>query len=232
MLAMLKAGIAAKCPTHIGFYPSFGSTRNFYVPLLEKAWAKYTDAYPENRAYGIEDAGYKGLTGTPANRFMQAMTGLDGHVQWRRTKGWDQELSLKIFRCILLRMPCVVSTGLASMTDIGNVDKDGVLRNDAGDMGMGADGFTFTVIERKAPRRVVTFVNTHYYAIDNERTAAIDNSKAANVLDWEVVLRNPWNCNPIVSSNGVCEPGKDGELKVSMNTLFYTMNGVEWVQTS
>lgn len=220
------------CDAYLGAYPGTGlpvipARPVLYVPLLEKAWAKYTDAYPAKlRPQGSKAIGYPGIEGTSAALVMQALTGLQAQTYSRTKEGFDINFAIRILLCIVASRPCVFGTPNATtLAGLGVKKEPGpAIINEAGIIATNQDEDLYDVLE-DGTRRVLTFVGEHAYALDFENSDAIDGT-VKTFENAEVTIINPWQKN----YNFRLESSKEGSIRLKLKTLAFIMETVYWVQ--
>lgn len=219
-------------PDSTGVYPP---TNVFAMPFLEKAWAKYLDAYPEFRGTSTADAGlvgYSGTKSTPAHYAMAALTGGAPH-RADRLRG-DNNIKPYIpyqgymlgfaHACVSMKRPCVIST--PSVDDLGILgdvneyssvwlgpaeDRSGLispLGTDPKNPSLVVFDFHNT-FEKDGKTRSTTnvLVGNHAYTVDPTRSFWDPDLKKGRVT-----LLNPWGCNPVYGDNN-----NDGYCEYSLN---------------
>lgn len=234
-------------PGPLGNYPP---TDVFFMPLLEKAFAKFFDNTPDWSPQAHlplrNVSGYLGLTGTSPDKALAAITGGNPRSVWRSKPGFDGPLMAATVMCMTGKAPCVIDTGPHTLEGLGDSDGDGVIwLNPAGNAeqgfesgttsGMVADDLnnkTFTVIDfdqldDTGHSTAVTLVGMHAYAFDYQRT-----TKPPFTLpmeDWRIRLINPWGTNPLPWPGAVNPTGEwdnPGELTLSFRTFSQVIRAI------
>jgi hypothetical protein len=225
----------AVCPAEDGSYPP---TNVFFVPLLEKAFAKYIDAFPELRSSSATEAGwtgYKGLTGISPAVALATFTGGTPNVIFRDLESVAPVI-LQLLRCVRDDIICAVDTYEAgTLEGMGPKDDYGVVHL-LGDSGWAAPNtqwnqtVSYTLIDfdnlnAEGRSSLVQMIGTHAYGIDY----------AATPYPGIVKLLNPWGCNPVwEDQNGYCESEKaqKGGPRVELSLRVYAsmLRAVYWVE--
>lgn len=225
----------AVCPAADGSYPP---TNVFFVPLLEKAFAKYIDAFPELRSSSATEAGwtgYEGLSGISPGVTLAALTGGQPNVFFRDLNS-VAPIILQLLRCIRDDIICAVDTYNASTLDgMGPQDEYGVVHL-LGDSGWAASNnqwnqtLSYTLIDfdnlnAEGRSKLVQMIGTHAYGIDY----------AATSYPGIVKLLNPWGCNPVwEDKKGYCESeeARKGGPRVELSLRVYAsmLRAVYWVE--
>lgn len=223
--------VSGGCHPLLGYQRSLGERNYLYMPLIEKAFAKYFDAYPELSADGIftpETAGYVGMEGAPVANIFAAFTGGSPRT-WRRYPELEAsfegfpaqmqpELLVATYNCLTLDAPCTAAfppPGDLAAT-YGELDEFGSLfitppgQPSFGlitPLGSGVDGPTFNLydFDQLIDGRYSTqfnLVGGHAYAID--KTRSFWPTDGSSLRTGRVTLLNPWGCNPrYVPNNAV-----------------------------
>ncbi|CAK9785714.1 hypothetical protein CC85DRAFT_313985 [Cutaneotrichosporon oleaginosum] len=221
----------AALPGPLGNYPP---TPIFFMPLFEKAFAKFLDANPDWKSTLPNVTGYAGLEGVNPAYVLAAITGGTPVSVWRTRPGFDGPILSALLTCMRGTAPCAISTGNATTLEgLGTPDAGTIWLNPAGDAAMprgytpgdtsgmlasDAPGSpsTFTVIdfdqvnETPAGDRstVLTFVGNHAYGFDHSRST--DFPLPANInslLNVRMSALNPWGANPCQWPGGGCGDG-------------------------
>jgi hypothetical protein len=191
--------------------------------MIEKAFAKYFDAYPELSADEIitpETAGYVGLEGAPVANIFAAFTGGTPKTYARRPEldavlpGFPSQVQPDLFvatyRCLTQSAPCTAAFPPPSALEetYGTLDEFGSLfitppgQASFGlitPLGSDIEGPTFNVydfdqlIDGKYSTQY-NLVGGHAYAID--KTRSFWPTGGASLRTGRVTLLNPWGCNP------------------------------------
>lgn len=221
----------AVCPGPDGTYPP---TNVFFVPLLEKAFAKYIDAFPELRSPSTTEAGwtgYKGLTGIRPDVALAAFTGGTPNAIYRDLDS-VAPIILQLLRCIRDDVICAVDTYPAATLDgMGPKDEYGVVHL-LGDSGWAAPNtqwnqeVSYTLIDfdnlnAEGRSKVVEMIGLHAYGIDYATTP----------YPGIVKLLNPWGCNPTYSDqSGYCGSYEGGpRVELSLRVYASMLRAVYWV---
>ena len=210
------------CQLYMAARPGFAFPHALFVPLLEKAWAKYTDAHPDilrsEETRNANGVGYLGIVATDPSLALQALTGLQATEIRRMKNGLDQAFARAIVVCLISGRPCVLQTPVAGKVNgLGRRTPEGVSVN---------TNTVFTTqfdVTEKATGRAITFVGNHAYGLDVEKSDFAGKS----LEEAEVVVINPWgfNCN----TKG--EFVNDANLRIRLSTLALVMTAVWTVQT-
>lgn len=197
-------------------FPAANPTNVYFMPLLEKAWAKYLDAFPQYRypdvAKDPKAKGYAGIWSTPASNALAAFTGGKAVSTPRGTK-----LLAALKRCLTQSSPCVIC--IPEIADLGTVGK---LSNGGADVYLGpvgdrsgrihrtttgekdgktvyADRFRITDNDNpdaKGQARIVRLPGHHAYAIDRKKSLWKE-----NLRQGRITLINPWGCIPVAGED-------------------------------
>ncbi|GMK59027.1 hypothetical protein CspeluHIS016_0700420 [Cutaneotrichosporon spelunceum] len=223
----------AALPGPNGNYPP---TPIFFMPLFEKAFAKFLDANPDWKAAKPEETGYAGLEGVNPAYVLAAITGGKPVSVPRTTPGLDGPIIAALLRCMTGSAPCAISTGNSTTLEgLGPVDASNVIwLNPTANGAAGPSGYnpgetsgmlasdkpgsksTFTIIDfdqvRKTPEgdrsTVVTFVGNHAYAFDRSRSTTFPfPASITSLLDIRMTVLNPWGANPCQWPGGGCGTG-------------------------
>ncbi|ORY15059.1 hypothetical protein BCR34DRAFT_559537 [Clohesyomyces aquaticus] len=214
----------ATCAEFISFNPgvSLDGRRNAFVPLLEKAFAKFLDS---GEAIVQPDfSGYAGLTGIAARNVLSSLTGGKPRLYERFKSGFDLEMAAILVKCVNLRRACVLGVPPPTDPRMGTI-VNGKIDTQAGQITIHSGEKTFTLRER-GTERDVPIVGLHYYGI--QRTQVID-GEFITFENAEVDLHNPWGCN--IDVNGVFTCNKGGSVRVKLSSLPVIGTGVEWADT-
>lgn len=103
-----------RCLPYLSFQPAGENARTGYVPLAEKAVAKYLNAYPTYKS--TQEKGYLGLEGIWPDIALELLTGAKGKRTFRQTVGLDQGLVTALDRCLTQNEPCVLGSPPATDT--------------------------------------------------------------------------------------------------------------------
>jgi hypothetical protein len=222
----------AAFPAPGGGYPP---TPIFFMPLFEKAFAKFLDANPDWKSAKPEETGYAGLEGVNPAYVLAAITGGTPKSVWRTRPGFDGPILAALLTCMRGTAPCAISTGNSTTLEgLGMVDGTGTIwLNPAGDAAMprgytpgdtagmlasDAPGSTstFTVIDfdqvKTTPdgdrSTVLTFVGNHAYGFDHTRSTDFPLPANINSLsNVRMAALNPWGSNPCQWPGGGCGNG-------------------------
>ncbi|KAH8658370.1 hypothetical protein BX600DRAFT_469036 [Xylariales sp. PMI_506] len=209
------------CPEYISFSPSVVDSRRIaFVPLLEKAFAKFLDANPDLK---INQDGYGGLTGIVARNVLQSITGGTARIYERFSPGLDLDMASFFVKCINMRRACVLGVPPATDPRLGTA-VNGNIDTPAGQITINSGSKTFTLREI-GTNRDITIIGQHYYGI--ERTQPID-GKLITFDNAEVTLHNPWGCNVDPNSELSCAAGVPRSFRVKLSSLPIIGTGVEW----
>ncbi|KAF2396643.1 hypothetical protein EJ06DRAFT_559760 [Trichodelitschia bisporula] len=228
-LPVARAGTGCSA-SHLGFVGSTGPPPVLFMPLLEKAVAKFLDLHPEFRV--ADGFGYAGLEGIRPAKAIAALTGFESREVSRKKPEFDDDITLALFNCIQLAMPCVVATTNAlTLAGLGNgvpqtaPGTTGVIvSGDAGVLATTSNPAYYFVIDPVAPvAKARAWVGNHAYAIDHEKTPRIDGEEVT-LENAVVTLRNPWGFNPVATNVEVIEP--DGTFEISFKALAISVDSV------
>ncbi|KAF2821078.1 hypothetical protein CC86DRAFT_108347 [Ophiobolus disseminans] len=225
------------CGGYLAAYPGLGPSiiparPVLYVPLLEKAWSKYTDAHPEELRSSLAKEnnalGYPGIEGTSPALVMQALTGLQAQSFTRLEPGFDSAFGVRVLLCLLFARPCVLGTPNAdTLAGLGVKKEPGpAIVNQGGIIGTNKDRAFYTIIEAETAR-VLTLVGQHAYALDYENSD-IPDGKNKTLENAEVTIINPWQQN--ANFRDVISEG--GSIRMKLKTLIFIMDTVYFVQES
>lgn len=209
-----------------GATPADASRAVMFVPLLEKAWAIYTDANPDLLRPQLKDdptlVGYPGLEGSLAHLALQSLTGLEGGSARRSRIGFDHVVGGLLNGCIAKPCPIVLGTPNAEDLDLVGVktDKDAVIENEIGTIATNKNDRAYFDVAEKDTGRVFTLVGTHAYAIDNANSQVAGDNVTLD--DAEVTIINPWGANPDASGRVVLP----ASLQIRLKTLAFVMDSV------
>jgi hypothetical protein len=233
------------CSTYLGFQPTpdavcqnpstgaYDPTNVFFVPLLEKAFAKYIDAYPALRSQQTRDkglTGYRGLTGIRPDIVLASFTGGQPQALYRDLES-TAPIILALLRCIRDDIICAVDTYPASLEGMGPKDEFGVVHL-LGDSGWASSNdqwnqtLSYTVIDfdnlnAQGRSHLQEMIGLHAYGIDYLSTP----------FPGIVKLLNPWGCNPTYSDqNGYCSSLNGPQLEMSLRVFVSMLRAVYWVE--
>lgn len=225
----------AAFPGPNGDYPP---TPIFFMPLFEKAFAKFLDANPDWKAQEPDKRveGYGGLEGINPAYVLAAVTGGTPKSTWRSRPGFDGPILVSLLNCMRGTAPCAISTGNSTLLEgLGTPDSTGTIwLNPAGDgavpkgytpgdtSGMAASDApgsksTFTIIDFdqviKTPNgdrsTALTFVGNHAYGFDHSRSTDFPfPNSISSLIDARMSVLNPWGSNPCQWPGGGCGGGK------------------------
>ncbi|BEI82010.1 hypothetical protein CcaverHIS002_0211700 [Cutaneotrichosporon cavernicola] len=222
----------AAFPGPDGTYPP---TPIFFMPLFEKAFAKFLDANPAWKSAKPEETGYAGLEGVNPAYVLAAVTGGTPKSVWRTRPGFDGPILSALLTCMRGTAPCAISTGNSTTLEgLGMLDTTGTIwLNPGGDAAMprgytagdtsgmlasDAPGSksTFTVIDfdqvKPTPdgdrSTVLTFVGNHAYGFDHTRSTDFPlPASIDSLIDVRMAALNPWGSNPCQWPGGGCGTG-------------------------
>jgi hypothetical protein len=241
-------GAASNCRTFPGYQPVLDAVLDpaapggyrqagiFFMPLLEKAFAKFLDANPDWS--NSPEWGYFGTEGVHASNVLSALTGGTPRLVRRKTTGYDPHILGALLTCAMGKAPCVVgSANPAALTRLGESDTTNTvwLNPVAGDYGYEA-GRTSGMVASDAPASTktytiidfdqlvqvdgrdrstaVTMVGKHAYAFDHASSTRWPFAPGGvDLLTFDKAkasLLNPWGRNPCSWPGGLC--GKDGGI--------------------
>jgi hypothetical protein len=237
------------CMPYLGFQPTLAAvhqaddgswppTNVFFVSLLEKAFAKYIDAFPELRSSNATKnkwTGYKGLEGMNPATVLAAFTGGTPRHLTRDLKDITP-IILQLLTCIADDVICAVDTYEAGTLDgMGPKDEHGVVRlldnagwaspNTAWNQNLSYSLIDWDNVNDKGRAKLVQMIGNHAYGIDRKATA----------YPGLVALLNPWGCNPAwEDKQGGCwsEEAKNGGPRVKLSLRVYAsmLRAVYWVE--
>ncbi|KAI9792596.1 MAG: hypothetical protein M1833_001049 [Piccolia ochrophora] len=188
-----------KCWKYIGFQVTQAANNQMvlYMPLIEKAWAKYLDAKPELKSYP-EKTGYLGLEGSDPGKVLQALTGWEIRYAAHAGSGPDTTIAAYTLLATLFYQPTVFSS--PSLEDLETLGSSWDAKTSTATLELGtlaivnAEGHVmkYTRYSDGSEHYVVA---THAYALtpDDDLRGGI---KASTWQQASVVLRNPWGVNP------------------------------------
>lgn len=270
-LPILTAGSPAYCFPYPGYQPvndaakpsedgTYKPTPIFFMPLLEKAFAKFLDANPELKSTGPEVSGYLGLEGISPAYALAALTGGTPKAVHRTVGGFDVPILAALLTCMTGSAPCVIgTTNATTLEGLGVPDTYGSvwLNPAAGSTGytpgetsgMAASdkptsNSTYTIIDfdqvvktEKGDRSTaITLVGTHAYALDHSQSTDWPlQTSVKSIIDARMAILNPWGLNPCSWPGGGC--GKDGgiypmasKVPISLRSLAQTIYSVYTVE--
>lgn len=206
------------CQSFQGAMPCIAEGRPImFVPMLEKAWAKFLDAI---EPYPRDSRGYLGMTGTPAREALQALTGGNGRLFERQTAGLSLPMASFLVQCINLRRACVVGSPPIDDIRLGpRFRGSNAIDTEAGVI-TPVDSQTYQ-LQEKGTNRNIDIVNLHYYGL--EATQPID-GELITFDNAEVIIHNPWCFGNIQ----FCVEGKNGRQRVLLKSIPHLFTGVEW----
>lgn len=248
-LPVLTGGSTLYCWPYPGFQPvndaalpsedgSYPPTPIFFMPLLEKAFAKFLDANPDWKSTGPEMTGYLGLEGINPAYALAALTGGTPKFVHRATSGFDTPILAALLTCMMGTAPCVIgTTNATTLGGLGTPDTTSTIwLNPTGDRavnkgytpgetaGLAASdapvsNSTYTIIDfdqvvktDKGDRSTaITLVGTHAYALDHSQSTDWPmQTSVKSLIEARMAILNPWGSNPCSWPGGGC--GKDGGL--------------------
>ncbi|WOO78488.1 uncharacterized protein LOC62_02G002035 [Vanrija pseudolonga] len=243
-----------RCWDYLGYQPvkdaakpaadgSYPPTPIFFMPLFEKAFAKWLDYRDELRsstAKGAKGTGYSGLVGVRAENVMAAVVGGTPKDVYRQNPGYDAGLLFAAFRCLQSDTPCVIGTvPIDSIGYLGSKDATGTIilpKAGAPVVYVGdqtpQNHKTYTVIDfdqvTNGRSTLVQLVGNHAYAIDKTRSTDPAKGWAAG----HVTLINPWQVNPDYwkDNTGSGVWGTKPEVVLSFRAFSLVINSVHWVE--
>ncbi|KAI9801727.1 MAG: hypothetical protein M1833_002409 [Piccolia ochrophora] len=189
------------CHRYMGFQATLAANnqRVVYMPLLEKAWAKYLDAKPELKRSEPKKTGYQGLEGTGARDVLPALTGWPVRFAARGGPGRDATIAANTLLSIVLYQPTVLSSpNFESLKTLGSYWDEG---SQLATLELGG----ITIINRKNNVLLYTRfsdASQHYIIAGHAYALTPDNDfrQGGILTTWQeapTVLRNPWGKNPI-----------------------------------
>jgi hypothetical protein len=241
-LPTLTSGL---CGTYLGFQPTldavcqnpstgaYDSTNVFFVPLFEKAFAKYIDAFPELRSQQTRDNGYTGYLGLEGIRpdiVLASITGGEPQSEFRNLES-TAPIILALLRCIRDDIICAVDTFPSTLEGMGPKDEYGVVHL-LGDSGWASSNtqwnqsVSYTVIDfdnlnSEGRSHLQEMIGLHAYGIDYLSTP----------FPGIVKLLNPWGCNPTYSDeDGYCSTYNGPQLEMSLRVFVSMLRAVYWVE--
>jgi hypothetical protein len=241
-LPTLTSGV---CGTYLGFQPTldavcqnpstgvYDSTNVFFVPLFEKAFAKYIDAFPELRSQQTSDNGYTGYLGLEGIRpdiVLASITGGQPQSEFRNLES-TAPIILALLRCIRDDIICAVDTYPSSLEGMGPKDEFGTvhLLGDSGWVSSNTQwnqSVSYTVIDfddlnSEGRSHLQEMIGLHAYGIDYLSTP----------FPGIVKLLNPWGCNPTYSDqSGYCSTYNGPQLEMSLRVFVSMLRAVYWVE--
>ncbi|KAL1407852.1 hypothetical protein Q8F55_007288 [Vanrija albida] len=208
-------------PVNDAAYPDLSvPTPIFFMPLFEKAFAKFLDANPTWKSTKPEVVGYEGLEGVNPAYVLAAVTGGTPKSVWRTKDGFDGPIIYALITCMRGLAPCAISTTNSTTLEGLGTPKDGsIWLNPAGSAAvpggyvpgetsglMASDAptsrSTYTVIDfdqvQKTPQgdrsTAITMVGNHAYAFEWQASTHVPITEP--MVDWDMRILNPWGSNP------------------------------------
>jgi hypothetical protein len=202
---------------------------NYYVPLFEKAWAKYVDAHMQfaTSERRDEDAhGYLALTSMPAMNVLRGVTGRSRKAVHKTKTGDDYKFLQAIMDCLNGPQTCVFSSvsannlekayGPPNRFDVYSASGGRVFRN---------NDHTYTLVDTDQDNTRLTLVGDHAYALMRSQSNRVTGSASFKPNKVLVTIRNPWGCNPDAESENSCAQS-EGDVLISLRGLAAAMDAV------
>lgn len=208
-----------------------------FMPIFEKAFAKWLDYRPELRSSQTTGTGYAGLEAVGANIVMAAVLGSTPKRVWRQTSGYDQGLVAALSRCFNGATPCVIGTpSIDNLGILGSKDSTGMIYQPENGTPVvyvadqqPQNKMAFTVIdfdqEHNGTAAVVQLVSNHAYAIYQRGSS--DPTKG--LVAARVALINPWGHNPDLWHKPSGAGVDKAEVVISLRALQLVIHSVYWV---
>ncbi|KAJ7241341.1 hypothetical protein B0H12DRAFT_1237063 [Mycena haematopus] len=224
--------IPVRMSSTIGYIPTLSSTDacdnyRHQVPFLEKALAKFLDAFP---AYSSrpQQVGYAGLEGIQPANVMALITGAKPFIVGRKKATDDVDLKNLLKRCIAEpHLACTVTTPVLPLKGIGTRDpKTGLFR-------LGSSKATLKPLKTTHSFEV-TDAQRHRYVIGAWHDYGV---VGGNPQTQTVLIANPWGCNPDRDSSNSCGVDKEGNklpatLSIPLDVLAAFITAINWVALS
>lgn len=241
----LPTSTSGSCGRYLGFQPTldavcqnrttgrYDPTNVFFVPLLEKAFAKYIDAFPSLRSQSTRDnelTGYSGLEGIRPDVVLAAFTGGQPRRLFRDLAS-PAPIILALLRCIRDDIICTVDTYPSTLEGMGPKDEYETvhLLGDSGWVGSNANWnqqvshtlIDFDNLNSEGRSHLQQMIGLHAYGIDYGSTP----------FPGIVKLLNPWGCNPEYSDrSGYCSTYNGPQLEMSLRVFVSMIRAVYWVE--
>jgi hypothetical protein len=221
----------AALPDADGSYPP---TPILFMPLLEKAFAKFLDFQPDWRWTPSGPPGYIGLTSVSPAIALAALTGGTPKPVYRNNSGYDAPIMNALLGCMRGLAPCVIGTTNATTLGlVGELDTwGGVWLNALGDAATPkgyTPGETAGLAAPDAPTSNITYslvdfdqiiktagkeystsirmVGNHAYAFAWKQSTT-GPLTAETLNDARLRVLNPWGSNPCQSLDFTCVPDR------------------------
>ncbi|RYF48213.1 MAG: hypothetical protein EOO38_10610, partial [Cytophagaceae bacterium] len=206
---------------------------NYYVPLFEKAWAKYVDAHLlfASGATQEKDAhGYLVLESMPAKNVLRGVTGRARKMVYKTTTKNDYKFLQAIIDCLNGPQTCVFGSADANhlAKTLGPPNKFNVYPVPGGRI-FRDNKVTYTLLDKDQSDERVTIVGNHAYALMRSQSPGVLGAASFEPNEILITIRNPWGCNPDSYSDGTCT-AEDGDILISLRGLAAVMDSIYTLQ--
>lgn len=246
-------------PVNDAAYPDLSKpTPIFFMPLFEKAFAKFLDVTPEWKSAKADTRGYEGLEGVNPAYVLAAITGGVPKSVWRTKDGFDGPILAALVTCMRGLAPCAIgTTNATTLAGLGTIPADGALwLNPAGSAAKPnayTPGQTSGLLASDAPTSkgtytivdfdqvihtpqgdrstAITMVGNHAYAF--EWTTSTHVPFTTPMVDWDMRILNPWGRNPCQWPGGCGGAGnfdEPAQVSTSFRSFAQTVAGVFTVE--
>lgn len=192
-----SADTPSGCWPYLGYQPTKDASGNtvLYMPLLEKAWAKYLDANPTLKTHQL--TGYDGLGGTDPATVLRALTGWQANSTGRSGSGVNPTMRTSMLDAIKNYQPTVFATPTSDSIKTLGYSYDNSTATASLTYG------TLTVTEPNHYLKYTRYsdgsshfiVGGHAYALTPDDDLR-DQTSEDEMGKHTAVLRNPWGANP------------------------------------
>lgn len=211
-----------RCPEYLGYQPTYrisasapegGISRAYWVPILEKAWAKYLDAF-QFLSSRPELSGYGTIRSSRADNVLAAITGGTREAVGR---GDYTALTKRLRTCLTSDAPCVWGSGSYEAFARGDYGDGFTDESDLFLFRNNADAVLGIVQRARTSTGAVFSSHLRIYDINNQpvelgrrvrlpvkHAYAIDRANSfwsTNAKRCKVTLINPWGYSPIDCPN-------------------------------
>jgi hypothetical protein len=237
---------------------SYPPTPIFFMPLFEKALAKFLDFATDWRVTPAGYTGYAGLEGVPPHYVLAAVTGGTPKAVYRTKDGFDGPILAALITCMRGVAPCVIGTTNAVTLDGLGTEVDGsIWLNPAGDASVPrgytpgqtsgllasdspASEHTYSIVDfdqlidmpQGQRSTALTMVGNHAYAFAWQRST--QPPWQSPMVDWRMRFLNPWGNNPSQwpGGGGAGRGAWDdpSEITYSFRTFAQTVGGVYTIE--